>query len=311
MIHQGEKMTFSAKIKEELCSLPIKHLEAALAELCGMVLFANATKNTKIKLTTENRNIAHRASWLLKSLFGFDFDKKIVPAETLKKYSLIIENREKLDEIFDAFGTDPKISLRLNAAIVETDEARAAFCRGAFLTGGSVTDPESGYHLELVTSHNNLSREVISLLLELNLPAKLAVRKSNNIIYLKESGHIEDFLTRIGAPLSALDLMQTKLLKDVRNKINRKVNCEVANMSKTADAAKAQLNAIKMIREHSGLETLSPQLLEAANLRLENPELSLSELVKLTGGKIGRSGLNHRLNKLISLSDDILSRKDT
>ncbi len=303
-------MTFSAKIKEELCSLPIKNAEAALAELCGMVLFANATKSTKIKLTTENKSIAHRASWLLKSLFGFDFDKKIVPVGSIRKFSLIIENADKLHEIFDAFGTDPKISIRLNAAIAETDEARAAFCRGAFLTGGSVTDPETGYHLELVTSHNNLSREVISLLFELELPAKLAARKSNNIIYLKESGHIEDFLTRIGAPLSALDLMQTKLLKDVRNKINRKVNCEVANMTKTADAAKTQLNAIKIIKEHTGLEALTPQLYDAAILRTENPELSLSELVKLSGGKVGRSGLNHRLNKLIAISEDILSRKD-
>ena len=304
-------MTFTAKIKEELCSLPIKDPETALAECCGMLLFANATKSNKIKITTENKNISSRASWLLKSLFGFDFDKKIVPASSLKKFNLIIENHEKLNEIFDAFGIDPNISLRLNAALVESDEARAAFCRGAFLTGGSVTDPESGYHLELATSHNNLSREVVSLLLDLDLSAKLAFRKSNNIIYFKESANIEDFLTRIGAPLSALELMQTKLVKDVRNKINRKVNCEVANMSKTADAAKAQIRAIKIISEHSGLESLSPQLRDAAELRLQNPDISLSELATLTEGKVSKSGLNHRLNKLISISEDILSRKDT
>lgn len=303
-------MTFSAKIKEELCALPIKSSESALAEMCGMILFANATKSSRIKITTENKNIAHRASRLLKSLFGFDFDKKIVPAASLRKFNLIVENQIKLNEIFDAFGIDPKISLRLNAAIVETDEARAAFCRGAFLTGGSVTAPESGYHLELVTLHNNLSREVIALLLDLDLAAKLAFRKSNNIIYFKESGNIEDFLTRIGAPLSALELMQTKLVKDVRNKINRKVNCEVANMSKTADAAKTQLSAIKIISESDGLESLSPQLRDAAELRLQNPEMSLSELAAITGGKIGKSGLNHRLNKLISISEGITSRKE-
>lgn len=303
-------MTFSAKIKEELCALPIKSPESALAEMCGMILFANATKSSRIKITTENKSIAHRASRLLKSLFGFDFDKKIVPAASLKKFNLIIENQTKLDEIFDAFGIDPKISLRLNAAIVESDEARSAFCRGAFLTGGSVTAPESGYHLELVTLHNNLSREVIALLLDLELPAKLAFRKSNNIIYFKESGNIEDFLTRIGAPLSALELMQTKLVKDVRNKINRKVNCEVANMSKTADAAKAQLSAIKTISENDGLESLSPQLRDAAELRLQNPEMSLSELAALTEGRVGKSGLNHRLNKLISISEEIISRKE-
>ncbi len=304
-------MTFSAKIKEELCSISSNNPEAVLAECCGMILFANSTRSDSIRITTENKDIAHRVSWLLKSLFGFDFDKKIVPASTVKKFNLIIENKQKLDEIFDAFGIDPKVSFRLNGAIVESDDARAAFCRGAFLTGGSVTDPESAYHLELVTSHSTLSRELISLLLDLNLPAKLAFRKSNNIIYFKESGHIEDFLTRIGAPLSALELMQTKLIKDVRNQVNRQVNCEMANLSKTADAAKAQLNAIKLISDCEGFESLSPQLREAAELRLQNPEMSLSELVKLTDSKISKSGLNHRLNRLISISEDILKRKET
>ena len=111
--------------------------------------------------------------------------------------------------------------------------------------------------------------------------------------------------------MSALELMQTKLVKDVRNKINRKVNCEFANMSKTADAAKAQINAIKLIQEHQGLDSLSAQLRDAAELRLANPELSLSELAKLTNGGISRSGLNHRFGKLLALAEEILSRKDT
>lgn len=303
-------MTFSAKIKEEICSLSVNNPECALAECCGMILFANATSSDKIKIVTENKNVVHRASRLLKSLFGFDFDKKIVPASSLKKFNLIIENKDKLTEIFDAFGIDPKVSLRLNAAIVESDDARAAFCRGAFLTGGSVSDPEARYHLELVTSHNNLSRELIALLLDLELPAKLAFRKSNNIIYLKESGNIEDFLTRIGAPLSALDLMQTKLVKDVRNKINRKVNCEFANMTKSADAAQSHITAIKKIISSGYFEQLSPQLQEAARLRLENPDESLSGLVKLANGEVSKSGLNHRLNKLLSFADEITSRKD-
>lgn len=303
-------MTFSAKIKEELCALPINNPECALAECCGMVLFANSTRSDKIKIITENKNVASRASWLLKSLFGFDFDRKIVPASSMKKYNLIIENKLKLEDIFEAFGVDPKISLRLNGAIVESDDARSAFCRGAFLTGGSVIDPESSYHLELVTSHNNLSREVIALLLDLNLPAKLAFRKSNHIIYFKESTSIEDFLTRIGAPLSAIDLMQTKLVKDLRNNVNRQVNCEVANLAKIADASKSQISAIKIISENDGLESLSPQLREAAELRLEYPEMSLSELAKLLDGKVGKSGLNHRLNKLLSIAREITSRKD-
>ncbi len=306
-------MTFSAKIKEELSILEIRNADEALAECCGIILFANTTRNNKIKIVTENKNVFARASRLLKSLFAFDFDKKIIPEASLKKFNLIVENPAKIAEIFGAFGinADGTLSLHLNGALVETDEARAAFCRGAFLAGGSVSDPSSRYHLELVTSHSALSREVVSLLLDLDLPAKLATRKSNNIIYLKESGHIEDFLTRIGAPLCALELMQTKLVKDVRNNINRQVNFEVANLSKTADAAKNHIAAIKKLQDLGVLDTLSSQLQTAANLRLSNPEISLSELAKLSEDGVGKSGLNHRLNKLVSLAEELTTRKDS
>lgn len=299
-------MTFTAQIKEELSAIEIKNPEAALAECCGMILFANSTTKDRIKIITENKNVALRASRLLKSLFAFDFDKKIIPESSLKKFNLIIEREARISEIFEAFGINPEdaLSLRLNAALVETDEARAAFCRGAFLTGGSVADPSSRYHLELVTSHANLSREVISLLLELELPAKLAMRKSNNIIYLKESGYIEEFLTRIGAPLSALELMQTKLVKDVRNNINRQVNFEVANLSKAADAALIHISAIKKLQKLGKLEELSPQLQSAARLRLLHPEASLSELVAFAEDGVSKSGLNHRLNKIVSIAEE-------
>ncbi len=300
-------MTFTAQIKEELSAIEIKNPEAALAECCGMILFANSTTKDRIKIITENKNVALRASRLLKSLFAFDFDKKIIPESALKKFNLIMERESRISEIFEAFGINAEdaLSLRLNAAIVENDEARAAFCRGAFLTGGSVADPSSRYHLELVTSHANLSREVISLLLELELPAKLATRKSNNIIYLKESGYIEEFLTRIGAPLSALELMQTKLVKDVRNNINRQVNFEVANLSKAADAARIHISAIKKLQKLGKLEELSPQLQSAARLRLLHPEASLSELVTFSEDGVGKSGLNHRLNKIVSIAEEL------
>lgn len=304
-------MTFSAKIKEELCKLPLKNPECVLAECCGLILFANSTRKDKIKIITENKDVAHRASWLLKSLFGFDFDKKIIPATALKKFNLIIETPEKLDIIFEAFGIDTNVSLRLNAAIIETDEARSAFCRGAFLSGGSVTDPESAYHLELATSHNTLSREVISLLLELDLPAKTAIRKSNYVIYFKESGHIEEFLARIGAPVSAVELMQTKLFKNVRNQANRQVNCDVANLNKAADAAKGHLSDIHTIMDGGEFDALSPQLQSAANLRLTYPDATLSELVAYSNGEVSKSGLNHRFSKIHTIAEEIKARKDS
>lgn len=300
-------MTFSAQIKEELSSVDITTSECALAECCGMIFFANSTTKDRIKIVTENNNVARRASRLLKTLFGFDFDKKIIPESTFKKYNLLIENPSKISEIFDAFGLDnsDNLSIRLNAALVETDDARAAFCRGAFLTAGSVSSPASHYHLELVTSHSILSREVVALLFELDLPAKLTLRKSNNIIYFKESGHIEDFLTRIGAPLSALELMQEKLIKDVRNNTNRQVNCDLANLARVADAAKAHIAAINKLYDFGMIENLSPQLQSAAVLRLKYPDASLAELVTYAEDGVGKSGLNHRLNKLISMAEEL------
>ncbi len=305
-------MTFSAQIKEELSSIPIKTPKCALAEFCGMVFFSNTTTLERIKITTENKNVAHRASWLAKSLFGFDFDRKITPLTATKKFNLIIESKAKLKDIFDAFGfsTETSSSLRLNAAIVESDDERSAFCRGAFLTGGSVTDPKLRYHLELVTSHNILTREVVSLLLELDLSAKTASRKSNNIIYFKESTQIEDFLTRIGAPLSTIELMQAKLYKDVRNNTNRQVNCEYANLTRTADAAKIHILAIKKLKSDGKYDSLSDKLKEAAELRLAYPEDSLNTLVSYTNGEITKSGLNHRLNKLVELSRENTTRKE-
>lgn len=300
-------MTFSARTKAELCKAPISERGQALAEFCGMILFSNTVSNREIRITTENRNVVNRASKLIRALYGVDFDRKIIPETQLKKFSFIMEEKVKLDAVFDSFGfdSDKPLFLRLNGALVEDDDSRAAFLRGAFLTGGSVLDPESEYHLELVTSHHTLSREVIALLLELGLSARLVVRKSNNILYFKESVSIEELLTRIGAPVATMEIMQVKLYKELRNTVNRKVNCETANLGKTANAAVVQLCAINKIAERHGLDALTPGLRQAAELRLENPEATLSELSELTGFDISKSGLNHRFRKIIKIAGEL------
>lgn len=296
-------MTFSAKVKAELCKVPIDKEKTAIAEMCGMLLFANQFGSRGLRITTENADFAHRASRLLKTLFGFDFDRKIIPSGTVRKYSLSIENREKLGAIFDAFGFDLETThtIHLNSALVEDDLTRAAFVRGAFLSGGSVTDPENEYHLELVTSHFYLVREVLALLFELEISAKITQRKGNHIVYFKESSSIEELLTRIGAPVAAMNVMETKMYKELRNSINRKVNCETANLTKTVDAAGAQLRAIDQIERTVGLQSLSEPLYQAAVARRENPEATLTELCAILGGTVTKSGLNHRLRKLVQL----------
>ncbi|NLG53324.1 MAG: DNA-binding protein WhiA [Clostridiales bacterium] len=304
-------MTFSAKTKAELCKIPIDDGACALAELGGMILFSNTVSYRELRLTTENGNVANRASRLLRALFGFDFDRKVIPGTKLKKYSFVIDNKEKLDRVFEALGLNPgkALFLRLNGALVEEDETRAAFVRGAFLTGGTVLEPDTGYHLELVTSRFTLSREAVALLLELELPARLAVRKSNNIIYFKESTLIEELLTRIGAPLSAMAIMEAKMWRELRNTVNRKVNCETANLEKTATAAAIQLDAINKIAENRGLDTLPRGLRIAAEARISHPEATLSELADIIGGGITKSGLNHRFRKILCLAGELSNGK--
>ena len=297
-------MTFSATVKEELCNAAIDKYRVELAELCGMFLFANTFTSKEIRITTENPGFAHRASRILKTLFGFDFDRKIVPGESAKKHSLGITNTEKIAVIFDAFGYEVKKAhtVRLNVVLVEDDLCRAAFLRGAFLSGGSIMDPANEYHLELVTSHYFLVREVKALLFELEINAKITQRKGNHVVYFKDSEEIEELLTRMGAPISAMDVMNAKALKELRNSINRKSNCEYANLSKTVDAAANQLAAIAIIEEKIGLDALTPQLYEVAIARRENPEATMTELCEILGGTVTKSGLNHRLRKLIEIS---------
>lgn len=298
-------MTFSARVKAELCKCPVESADTALAEICGIVLFANTFDSRSLRITTENQDFAARVSKLLKMLFGFDFDRKVIPANSVKKYSFTVDHPDKLSAIYDAFGYDMRTThtLHLNGALVEDEASRAAFVRGAFLAGGSMIDPEREYHWELVTSHYHLSREVLALLYELEAPAKVTVRKSSQVIYFKESGHIEDLLTRIGAPVSAMAVMETKMFKELRNTVNRKVNCETANLSKTVDAAGAQLEAIEKIQAAAGLDSLPDKLAQAALLRLEHPEASLAELADKLG--VSKSGLNHRLRKLLEIAENM------
>ena len=173
---------------------------------------------------------------------------------------------------------------------------------GAFLAGGSVTDPQKGYHLELATTHLRVSRELHTLLLELGYTPKETTRKANYITYFKQSEAIEDFLTAIGAPIAAMELMNAKAEKLLRNGVNRRVNCEAANVDKTVDAALEQRQAIQALREAGTLDTLSPKLREAAALREAHPELSLAQLAALCDPPVTKSSLSHRLRKLIQLS---------
>lgn len=295
-------MSFSAEVKRELCRLNISKKCCAQAEAYGILLYCNTFNSREVRIITESPYLKSRLPVLFRKAFRVQFDE--VPEQEEGKGTFLIRDPEKLRRIFEAFGheMDSAPSIHVNFAVLEEDHCRTAFFRGAFLAGGSVTDPEKSYHLELVTSHYYVSRELLVLLREAGFEAKETTRKSNYITYFKQSEHIEDFLTAIGAPLAAMEIMTSKLERDLRGSVNRRVNCDSANLDKTVAAAQNQIDAIHHLKERGTWSSLPEKLRETAELRVNNPELTLSQLAELFQPPISKSALNHRLRKLVELS---------
>ena len=292
--------TFSQKVKSELCEPRIERKCCAVAEAYGILLYCHSFSPNEIRIITASDDFAARLPHLFKRAFGFGFD--VQPESTNGgKRSFYITDTEKIKAIYDTFGSDVgTLSLHINFGIIEEACCKAAFVRGAFLAGGSVTDPEKRYHLELATSHYSVSREAYSVLLEMGFSPKEAERKGNHLLYFKRSEYIEDFLTTIGAGISAMDVMSAKVDKDMNNNTNRKVNCDSANADKVVAAAQEQLEAIRRIDHMYGLDSLPDKLQEAALLRIANPEASLADLAMLSYPHVSKSCLSHRLKKLMS-----------
>lgn len=298
-------MSFSSNVKQELCRIPVNRKSEAAAELYGVLLYCNAFTAELIRITTESRDLAERLPRLMKKVFGFSFDQE--PEEGAGKLLFVMDSQEKIHKMFAQFGLSAArdVTLHVNYGMLEEDEERLAFLRGAFLSGGSVTDPAKRYHLELTTSHYKVSRETCALLLDAGFSPKETTRGGNSILYFKQSNLIEDFLTAIGAPVCAMGVMEAKVEKDLRNGVNRRVNCETANLTKVVDASIEQLAAIRRLEEHGILKTLPQKLQETARLRVDNPEATLAELAQMPDPPVSKSAVNHRMRKLIELSKEL------
>ena len=245
-----------------------------------------------MRIVTEHEAFAQRLPVLFKKAFRLTFDR--LP-QGEGKYIFSIQDPGKLETIHQTYGSDrAALALHINFAVLEEDCCRASFLRGAFLAGGSVTDPRKGYHLELATSHHSVSED---------FSPKDAQRKGNSVIYFKQSESIENFLTAVGAPLSAMEVMNAKLEKDLRGSVNRRVNCDAANLDKVVEAAQAQLEAIRRLERDKVLEKLPDKLQEAARLRMDHPEDTLSQLAERCDPPVTKSALNHRLRKLVELGN--------
>ena len=294
-------MSFTVDIKDELCRLPSVKPCCAAAECLGLLLYGTVLSPERVRLMPQSGAVRQRVATLFREVFG------ITPATPEGQPSVLeIESAGDIQKIYAAFGYDYKSApLQLNLAVLEDECCKSAFLRGAFLTGGYVSFAGKGYHLELVTSHYHVARQLRALLLDLEMPAGLIQRRGNYVLYYKDSALIEDFLTACGASGSAMELMLQKVERDLRNKVNRKVNCETANLSKTVEAAARQIAAIHRLQQSGRLDELPAVLRETARIRLENPEMSLSELQELFTPPISRPGLSGRIRKLVKLSEEL------
>ena len=291
--------SFAGKVKNELCRVPVQRLCCARAEAYGVLLYGNTFSPTEVRLITESADFAARLPRLFQRAFGLKFDR--LPEEERGKLIFGITDRSKLDRIINQLGYDPRqnLVLHVNFGLLEDECCRTAFLRGAFLAGGSVTDPEKRYHLELDTGHAQASREVAALLTGMGFLPHSVRRGGSSVIYFKQSEHIEDLLTTIGAPAAAMDIMTAKVDKEIRNGANRAMNCDMANVNKTIDAALEQKNAIQRLQENGRLERLPEKLRQTALLRLQYPEMSLSQLAEKCDPPVTKSCMNHRMRKLL------------
>ncbi len=295
-------MSFSSNAKAELCRCQITKC-CALAESYGILLFCNTFSRSQIRIVTESADLAAR----LPRLFFKAFRLNVEMTRTGSKHTLVLTDRSWIDRILQTVGYAPEdsITLHVNYALLEKECCRTAFIRGAFLAGGSVTDPAKRYHMELATSHFKVSKETFSLLLEMGYQPKLTMRNGSSILYFKQSEYIEELLALLGAPVASMGVMEAKIEKEMKNKINRIVNCDSANTSKVVDAAQSQIAAIRVLADRGKLEGLPEKLRQTARLRLDNPEANLTELAGLLDPPVTKSALNHRMRRLIELAGEL------
>lgn len=306
-------MTFAAEVKKE-CTLLEVHPEHAKAELMALIRMNGAVSLHQqrfiLNVQSENAAIARRIFSLLKDNYQVESELIVRRKMKLKKNNVyIVRCRQNVDnllkdlEIFDGL----RISTAIPLSIKEDEQKMRSYLRGAFLAGGSVNNPESNnYHLEIYSNYDSHNLDICALMNQFNINAKTIDRRNGHITYLKEAEKISDFLAIIGASSAVLKFEDIRIVRDMRNSVNRLVNMENANMNKTIDASQKQLEAIRLIEQHYGLDSLPDKLQVMAEFRLANPDMSLKELgERVPGGPISKSGVNHRLRKIIKIAEEI------
>ena len=301
-------MSFSFTVKEEIIS-SVSNKDKTKACLYGMLLFSKILKESQILFQTENNIVAEHFT---SSITDILHDQTAVRQSIISKknnialYSLSVDDKDNIKRLCKYFNTDITQNNRyIEINAIGKQKFISFFVAGVFLACGSVNDPLKEYHFEFVIPSNELLSQLMEVLFECGIMTKKTERKNAFILYIKESENIEDILTFMGAPKSSLELMNVKILKDVRNKINRAVNCDNANIEKTLKASEKQVESIQLIDEKMGIENLPEELHDIALLRLENPDWNLKELAEGLNPPISRSGANHRLTRINKIADEL------
>lgn len=306
-------MSFAAETKNELAHVISEKRCCMLAELAGFIRICGSLRlggggKITVVTATENLAVVRRYKKMIKDYFGSNAEVEIEQGASLKRtktYLLVISPEERSEEILRETGI-LLVRQGLNAisdgiyeGLVKTKCCKKAYLRGLFLGAGTISDPEKAYHLEIVCNTQVLAGDVKKLINSfVDLRAKSVQRKKNQIVYVKESGQIIDILNIMGAHSHLLVFENVKIIKEMRNKANRVLNCDSANLDKTIQASQRQVAQIRKIEEKKGLGLLSEKLYQVAVLRLENPEASLVELAEMMDPPLKKSGINHRFKKI-------------
>ena len=316
-----QELTFSGKVKEELAKhwSTSKHCQiaeiTAIISMCGKVTIDSRDRYV-VKVRTENISVARKCFTLLEKTFNIEAESLVSMNKSKGNitYTVIVKQHEdamKLLQSMKLVDANGEISEELSTSrnvIVHKSCCKRAFLRGAFLASGSMSHPEKSYHIEMVCASQAKAEQIQKLINSLGLDAKVILRKRSYVVYLKEGSQIVDLLNIMEAPIALMEMENVRILKEMRNSVNRKVNCETANINKTVSAAAKQADDIRFIQEQMGLDKLPEGLQEIAEIRLAYPEATLKELGDLLAEPLGKSGVNHRLRKLSEIAEDIRNK---
>ena len=306
--NRKDTVSFSGRVKQELCSLSVQKNCCRKAELAGILAFGGMMRGETLVFRTENEEVIERLKVFLSELYGIQAkEDRAKRTQKSSLYVLSITAEDGLKSLLVSLGMyrDKLIRFVIDPFLTQETCCAQAFLRGAFLGGGSMSAPERSYHFEIETHYFGLSRDLSRMLSELDFEAKTIVRKSNYVTYLKGSEKIGDILGFMGATDSMMELYNTMIEKSVNNSVNRQMNCDSANLDKTIQAAQTQIAGIRRLVSKRGAEAIPENLRELADLRLTYPEASIAELAEMLSEPISKSGVNHRLRKLLQLAEKV------